>query len=134
MFVSVANVSVSYKCCSFIFCVSATAVRSQSSFSGCPSCPFIHRNETSCKDVSFTKSVHKSGFRTGFPSDFFHDFFCHESSQCLLTASQTYFESVMQITLHFSFNARSPSITAVSSMRLFVVFFSPPLIILSRLP
>ena len=38
----------------------------------------------------------------------------------------TYFESEYSSTMHGSLSARSAEITPVSSMRLFVVCFSPP--------
>ena len=58
---------------------------------------------------------------------FFQLFFSHEYTHPLLIESHTYFESVVRRTLQGSFKAFSAIITAVSSIRLFVVSFSPPL-------
>lgn len=56
----------------------------------------------------------------------FHPLRRQDTAQPLLSASMTYFESEYSSTMHGSLSARSAEITPVSSMRLFVVCFSPP--------
>src|SRR5699024_3274091 len=77
---------------------------------------------------SSRSSCHRSAFMAGFLSDFIHPFFCHDLAQPFIIASDTYFESVVSTTWHGSFKALSAYITAQSSMRLFVVIGSAPLI------
>ena len=50
----------------------------------------------------------------------------HDSQQPFCSASITYFESEYSSTMHGCFRHCSARRTAVSSMRLFVVFSSPP--------
>ena len=68
----------------------------------------------------------RSGLRAGFLSALRQPLLCHDAAQPLIIPSATYLESVTRRTLHFSLRAESPIIAAVSSIRLLVVFFSPP--------
>ena len=107
--------------------ISATAILSHLSFSGCPAWPCTQTNFTVCRSSSASSSSHKSTLSAGAPSDLCQPFLFQLLTHPLVTESTKYFESLVRVTSHGTFNFCRARIAAVSSIRLFVVSFSPPL-------
>ena len=79
--------------------------------------------------MAFNRRFHRSGFLTlAQPRRF------QPSIQRLLKASTTYLLSLTTRTAQLAFNASNPTITAMSSMRLLVVWKNPPLSSFSLAP
>ena len=65
-------------------------------------------------------------FKAGEPSALRQFRFCQFSSHFFWMASTRYLESLVRVTAQGSFKASSPTMAAISSMRLLVVSLSPP--------
>ena len=101
------------------------------SFSGWPACPFTQMNFTWWGSFAFNRRFQRSIFLTGPLFPLFHPFATQLSIQCWLNASVRYLESEYNSTWHGLFNAYSPTIAAISSIRLLVVRTYPPDIVFS---
>src|SRR5215469_4470857 len=90
--------------------------------------PLTHCHSIACAAASRSNSIHKSLLRTSplpFISLFFQPLLFQLGSHSVMPRC-TYWESVRRMTAHGSRRACNPWITARSSMRLLVVFFSHP--------
>ena len=81
---------------------------------------------TVCFSKSPSKVSHRSTLRAGELSALRQPFACLDASHPFSMASTTYLESLTMVTSQGSFNCSSAFNTAMSSMRLFVVWASPP--------
>src|SRR4051812_33640631 len=95
------------------------------SFPGFPSCPLTHTHSILWLSTNASSRCHRSTFFTGFLSTvrqprFFQSWIQTEIPLC------TYLESVCNRTVQLRFRLLSAWITAINSIRLFVVSASPP--------
>ena len=101
------------------------ASSSARSLPGSPLCPLTQRQVISCGAIASTRCCHRSRFFTGCLPAVRHPLRCQPGSH-LVIPSSTYRLSVYSVTVAGRFSASSAEITAVSSMRLFVVSGSLP--------
>src|SRR6266568_6234203 len=96
------------------------ASSSQRSFSACPLWPRTHFHSMLCILASSFSRSHRSRLRTGSFLLFIHPFLIQPGSHSLIPLTR-YWESVVMTTRQGRLRVESPSMAAVSSIRLLVV-------------
>src|SRR5579884_1385942 len=105
--------------------ISPRARTSARSFSGWPAWPRTHCHSTACAAAAASRRCHSSWFLTGFLSAVRQPRAFQAGSQRVMP-SRTYWLSVVTRTRQGRVRASRPRIAAVNSMRLLVVWASPP--------
>src|SRR5690606_5053437 len=104
---------------------SSRASWSTRSLSGSPEWPFTQRQSMRCRCVAACSRSHRSRFLTASPPAVFQLRRTQPGIHSVMPW-RTYCESVCRVISQGSINASSPEIAAISSMRLLVVWASPP--------